>query len=111
MQSVRACGFAFAYAVTFGFTMGNGGVFDGSVWTNLFGRMHQGSIRGFVSTAMVMGTAIGPLLFGLSYDLFGSYTPVLLLGIILGIVPLILCLFVQLPQHSPIVPAVAAAGD
>ncbi|MEL7436261.1 MAG: hypothetical protein AAFN11_20135, partial [Chloroflexota bacterium] len=57
------------YALTFGIMMGGGGVFDGAVWVNLFGRAHQGAIRGFVSTALVTGTAIGPILFGLSFDL------------------------------------------
>lgn len=99
------------YALAFGFTMGNGGVFDGSVWTNLFGRLHQGAIRGFVSTAMVMGTALGPVMFGISYDLSGSYTPVLLLGIGLAIIPLILSFFVKLPHHSPEITVSAAIGD
>ena len=53
------------YALAFGFFMGIGSVFDGTVWATLFGRKHQGTIRGFVATALVAGTSIGPITFGL----------------------------------------------
>jgi len=42
----------FLYTAAYGVFMGS--VFDGTVWVNLFGRQHQGSIRGFVATAGVM---------------------------------------------------------
>ncbi|MEM6862632.1 MAG: MFS transporter [Myxococcota bacterium] len=45
-----------------------------------FGRRHHGSIRGSVMTALVAGTALGPVLLGLSLDLSGSFST-LLLGI------------------------------
>jgi MFS family permease len=71
------------YAASFGLVMGVGSVFDGAVWANLFGRKYQGEIRGFVITASVVGSAIGPVLFGLSFDLAGSYTLILWVGAIL----------------------------
>ena len=45
----------YAYALMFGMMMGTGGVFDGTVWADLYGRMHLGAIRGFASTAMFAG--------------------------------------------------------
>jgi MFS family permease len=87
------------YAIGFGVTMGGGGVFDGAVWANLFGRLHQGKIRGFVSTVLVIGTAVGPLLFGISYDYFGGYAPILYVGIALTFLPLLLGLFTNKPVH------------
>lgn len=87
------------YALSFGVMMGGGGVFDGAVWVNLFGRKHQGSIRGFISTAMVTGTAIGPILFGLSLDITGSYATVMMLGIVLSAIGLIGALLAPLPKH------------
>jgi MFS family permease len=87
------------YALTFGIVLGAGAVFDTTVWTNLFGRTHQGEIRGFVSTILVIATALGPVLFGLSYDYLGSYVPVLLLGVVLAAPPMILCLFMDKPIH------------
>lgn len=89
------------YAAAFGLVMGGGGVFDNAVWVNLFGRLNQGSIRGFVTTTLVTGTAIGPLVFGLSYDLAGSYAPILWLGVILALIPLGLSFFVNKPRRRP----------
>lgn len=43
-------------------------------WPTYFGRKHLGSIRGVGFAVGVVGAAIGPIPFGLSYDLLGSYT-------------------------------------
>jgi sugar phosphate permease len=88
------------YAIMFGLAMGTGSVFDGAVWTNLYGRQHQGAIRGFVSTSIVIGTAIGPIIFGASFDWLGSYSPVLWLGIAIAVLPLVLSFFVQAPTPA-----------
>lgn len=88
------------YALCFGFMMGGGAAFDGTVWVNMFGRKYQGSIRGFVTTANVIGTAIGPILFGLSLDLTGTYTPVLWLGTGLAIIALISALIMPMPKRK-----------
>lgn len=89
------------FALGYGWTLGSGTVFDGAVWTNLFGRKHQGAIRGFITTALVTGTAIGPILFGLSFDLLGSYNPVFGMGIALAMIPLLLSLLVKNPVYHP----------
>ena len=85
-----------AYALTFGLGMGIGYVFDGAVWPNLFGRRFQGEIRGFVYTSSVIGSAVGPALFGLSFDLSGGYAPVLWLGA--GLCLLVLAAAMATPQ-------------
>jgi len=87
------------YAAAFGIFMGVGSVFDGTVWVNLFGRQHQGAIRGFVTTSMVMGTSIGPFIFGLSYDYLGSYDASLWFGIALSAIALVLALIVNKPPR------------
>ncbi|MCO4772363.1 MAG: MFS transporter [Deltaproteobacteria bacterium] len=38
-----------------------------------FGRAHHGAIRGLVTTTSVAGTAVGPVILGLSEDLTGSF--------------------------------------
>lgn len=43
-------------------------------WPSYFGRKHLGSIRGVGFAVGVVGAAIGPIPFGLSFDLLGSYT-------------------------------------
>lgn len=87
------------YAISFAVVLGGGVVFDTAAWANLFGRAHQGEIRGFVSTVLVSATAMGPVLFGLSYDYLGSYTPILYLGAAVALVPMLLCLLVDKPRH------------
>ncbi len=47
-------------------------------WPYYFGRYHLGSIRGAATVFMVIGSALGPLPFGLSYDLTGGYTFVII---------------------------------
>ncbi|PJF41760.1 MAG: MFS transporter [Chloroflexi bacterium] len=90
------------YAIAFGFMMGTGGVFDGAVWTNLFGRKHIGEIRGFVSTGVIIGSAVGPVIFAVSFDHLGGYAPIFWLGIVLSAIPLILTFFARLPQRRSI---------
>jgi MFS family permease len=93
-------GLRFLYALSFGLVMGGGGVIDSAVWTNVFGRAHQGSIRGFVMTVLVAGTAIGPVIFGLGYDMWGAYTGVLYLGIAISLVAVAASLLVDQPQDK-----------
>ncbi len=88
------------YAIAFGLVMGVGGVFDGAVWANLYGRKYQGEIRGFVITAGVIGSAIGPAIFGLSFDYAGGYSFVLWVGAVLCILGLIMSLLVPEPRKS-----------
>lgn len=87
------------YALAFGLGMGIGYVFDGAVWPNLFGRQFQGEIRGFVFTASVLGSAIGPAIFGLSYDYAGGYDLALWAGAGLCLVVLLLSLAAPSPRR------------
>lgn len=88
------------YSAAFGIFMGIGSVFDGTVWVNLFGRQHQGAIRGFVATSAVIGTSIGPLVFGLSFDTLGDYHAALFLGIVFAVIVLCAALLVNIPIRS-----------
>ena len=88
------------YAISFGLVMGVGGVFDGAVWANLFGRQYQGSIRGFVFTAGVIGSAIGPAIFGLSFDYAGGYAFVLWIGAFLCGLAIVLSLLAPEPRKK-----------
>ncbi len=90
------------YALSFGMVIGIGYVFDGAVWPNLFGREFQGEIRGFVFAALVIGSAIGPALFGVSYDYAGGYSPVLWLGAGLSAIVLALSLMVRAPRRPEV---------
>ena len=88
------------YAMTFGMVMGVGGVFDGAVWANLYGRKYQGEVRGFVFMFGVIGSAIGPALFGLSYDFAGGYAFVLWIGAVLCGIAMLLSLLAPEPKRQ-----------
>jgi MFS family permease len=49
-----------------------------NVFAHDFGRKHLGSIKGWVSSTLVFGSAVEPLVFALGYDLLGSYTSTLM---------------------------------
>lgn len=99
-MSMTANWMLIAYAALFGVVMALGSTFDGVVWADLFGRMHHGAIRGFVTTALVAGTALGPIIYGLSYDLLGSYSPIMWFGGGLMLLPLIFSFFVNRPSRK-----------
>ncbi|MFW5771709.1 MAG: MFS transporter [Phototrophicaceae bacterium] len=85
------------FTLTFGAVMAMGATFDGSVWADLFGREHHGAIRGFSTTALVFGTALGPPLWAFSYDSFGSYLPIIIAGTAFIMVALTAALFTTAP--------------
>ena len=98
------------WAVFMGMSMGIGMVFGSTVWPNLFGRLHQGSIRGFVSMVSVTATAMGPFALALSYDAYGDYRVSLFIGAGVCFIPLVLSLFMTQPRpHDEV--ATAAAAD
>lgn len=60
---------AYAYVILAGVAMGGMGPIFGSLWPELYGTLHLGSIRSFLSACMVWATAGAPALFGLLLDL------------------------------------------
>ncbi len=85
------------YAITFGIVMSIGGTFENNVWADLFGRLHNGAIRGFATTSIIIGSSIGPILFGLVYDTTGSYTLVIYAAIAAAFIPMTLSLISKRP--------------
>lgn len=71
------------YAIVWGVFVGFDSVSSSVLWSNYYGRMHLGKIRGLAMTAMVLGSAFGPMPFGAAYDLFGGYKEVLMIILIL----------------------------
>lgn len=66
---------ALLYAAVRGIAGGLWSVAGDVAWPRYFGRRHLGSIRGFGFAVGATGAAIGPIPFGLAYDLFDGYTP------------------------------------
>ncbi len=73
-------GSVWLYGGLLGMRGGMASALEGNAFVHYFGRAHIGAIRGQVVTAMVIGSAVGPLLFALGPDVFGSYTPVLVVS-------------------------------
>lgn len=92
------------FGVAFAVVIAIGGVFDGTVWADLFGRKYYGEIRGFVYTVLVTGTSVGPIIFGVCFDAFGTYVPVQLGGALILILPLMMSLMVKRPQRQSSAP-------
>lgn len=70
---------AILFAVIRGLVGGFEGITLSVIWPNYFGREHIGSIKGIAMSSMVIGSAFGPLPFGIAYDWFGGYTEIILI--------------------------------
>ncbi len=90
----------FLYALLFGTNIALGGVFDNTVWANLFGREHLGEIRGFIAILMSAGVAIGPVMFGWCFDTFGDYNLMYALFIGLILVQMVLAWLAPMPRRE-----------
>ncbi|QZY57267.1 MFS transporter [Crassaminicella profunda] len=90
----------FAYAVLNGVFVAFDSVSTGVWWPNYFGRKHLGSIRGFSMTAIVVGSALGPLPFGFAYDLFHGYKEIILLMMIIPALGSIAAFIASPPKYE-----------
>ncbi len=70
------------------------------VWPHFFGRRYLASIRGVTTMAMVISSSLGPLPFGLGYDIFDGYMEVLILMTVLPLAGAGAILFVQRPHKK-----------
>lgn len=77
------------YGSVLGVMQGMSQAIQSSVYAYYFGRLHIGAVKGMATTITVAGTAAGPLIVALGYDLSGSYGPVLAIS---AIVPAVLAL-------------------
>ncbi|MGM8366611.1 MFS transporter [Virgibacillus sp. W0181] len=70
------------------------------IWPNYFGRKYIGSINGVGVTMMVLGSAFGPLPFGVGFDVFHSYTPVLLATLFFPALGLVAAFIAKKPMKT-----------
>ena len=67
--------------VGFGLTVGLFAVLMSLVWPRYYGRQHLGAISGKAMSMLVMGSAAGPYLFSLSFNLTNQYGTISYLGV------------------------------
>ncbi|WP_121663363.1 MFS transporter [Metabacillus litoralis] len=88
---------AIIFGVIWGITGGLERITLAVVWPSYYGRTHIGSIKGLAMTVMVIGSAFGPLPFGVAFDFFKGYEEILLFTLILPIVAVIASLSAKQP--------------
>ncbi len=74
------------------------------IWPNYFGRTHLGTIRGVATTSMVASAAMGPMPFGILFDITGSYSLSIVLFLVLPTACAIAAILATPPEkkRSPI---------
>jgi MFS family permease len=92
---------ALVYAALRGISGGFWGVAADVAWPSYFGKRHLGSIRGFGTSMGIAGAALGPIPFGLAYDLLGGYNPAILGLLVLPVIGGVAVLLARAP--TPIV--------
>ena len=89
---------AMAYGVVIGMMMGFHVVVSGVIWPHYYGRRSLASIRGVTMMVSVISSALGPLPFGLAFDIFGGYQEVLGLSLIFPALGVIAAFFAIKPN-------------
>ena len=103
---LQSSSMAYAYAIIGGVSGGLIAIAYRVLKPNLFGRRYLGGILGVTAALNVIGSAIGPILFGAAYDGFGGYREIIILTSLMPLLGAILSLFVKRPS-LPTPPSVA----
>jgi len=90
---------AFIYAIVTGAASAVLGLSLGVLKPNLFGRRFLGGILGVLVAINVIGSAIGPIIFGAVFDRVGGYREVILASALLPLLAGILSLLLRKPQN------------
>lgn len=93
-------------AVLFGILWGTAGGLErigvNVIWPNYFGRKYIGSINGVGMTMGVIGSSLGPLPFGVGFDVFGDYNMVILLSLIFPVIGVISAVIAKKPTKKKV---------
>lgn len=100
IQFLNSTATAFVFGILLGVTSGIFRAVSSVVWPAFYGRTHLGSIFGFATAAGVLGAALGPVPFGVTRDLVGSYQPVLNIAAMISLLLGAICLTVKKPMKE-----------
>ncbi len=89
---------AYLYALVSGFSGALMAISVGVLKPNLFGRRYLAGILGVLMAINVIGSAIGPIVFGAAFDMFNSYREVILLSSLLPFISAGLSLMIRKPE-------------
>jgi len=88
---------AFLYSILGGIASGVAVICIGVLNPNLFGRRYLGGILGVTAALNVVGSAIGPIVFGAAFDWLHGYREIIVLSSMLPLSAGILCLLIRRP--------------
>jgi MFS family permease len=94
----RSIHMAMFYGVLMGITMAFEILVGGVIWPEYYGRSYLGSIKGMTMMAGVIGSALGPLLYGYAYDINGGYMEALVFSMVFPIMGIIAALMATPPK-------------
>jgi len=94
---LQGAAMAYLYAILGGIAGGVSIICIGVLKPNLFGRRYLGGILGVTAALNVVGSAIGPILFGAAFDGLGGYREIIIASSLLPLLAGVLCLFVRKP--------------
>jgi len=89
-----------AYAIGNGIASGGFVSLSGIVFPRFYGRKHLGAISGVNMSSMVIGSGLGPLLFGACHHFTGSYRLILIASIFIPTALALLSLRADNPQRN-----------
>lgn len=89
---------ASAFMLIYGLAINIQGITISVIWAKYFGRKHLGSIRGAATVFMVIGSALGPVPFGISLDKTGDSNAVFIVMAIFTFLSLALALSIHQPH-------------
>jgi len=69
-----------------------------TIYPYYYGRKYLGSIRGMATVFMVIGSALGPVQFAVSYDQFGTFNYAIIAMMIMTVIAAILSLLIHKPK-------------
>ena len=100
VQSLQAIWLVGLYGILLGTTFGLMHIINSVSWAKYYGRRHLGSITGLTTTFVIIGSALGPMPFGIGRDQLGSYDTVLSIFAIVPLFLAILTLFTGRPKKD-----------
>ena len=106
LMGMRFC--IVAFALVYGLTRGAQSLLTSLAWADYFGRASQGGIRGISAPFRIVSGAGGPMLAGLLYDAYGSYTVAFTIFAALFWIGGIAMVLARPPQVTVVTPQAAA---
>jgi len=90
----------YLFAVAFGISIGGNSAMISTMVVDIFGRRKIGAILGTLSAVFAIGSAIGPFIGGLVYDVNNSYTVAFLIGAGVTLIVVILLALIRLESQG-----------